>query len=263
MSQLLDISFQIKDETIKDIEAFKKNYGCQETKYKCNILNNNMKTRRRNEVLSTKRIASKYGHKEIENITMYYDGMTLEDYNKMEMLDLIHIKIFHPQNNHNQRIQKRKEKDIINEEIENNQLFKDRFDYDIDLHSLKMYCDLNEFDSEAIHNDIFPDNDSQSNIYLFFRNNNDKTKHKMDIFYLFKDDILIYCIKPFDKQANKNNLPELDFGDNIINWNIKSKYYNVKKEWMENEYDQISLDVYNSLYIKSKDIAKTNKNVSS
>eukprot|EP01083_Nonionella_stella_P284578 968835_1 len=139
MSQLMDVLFDIKNKKIKDIDAFTSNYACQATQNRCNIRNNN--TDRRRE----RTIRSRYAR--------YYKGMSLDDCNTMDMLDMIHMKVFHPQNN-DQRIEERKAKDIVDEEVESNHLFKDRLDHDIDLRPFKLFCDSNAYDSEAIYHDV-------------------------------------------------------------------------------------------------------------
>eukprot|EP01083_Nonionella_stella_P037606 102496_1 len=133
MAQLMDVLFDIKNKKIKDIEAFTSNFGCQAAQHRCNILKN-MTDRTRQRT-----IRSKYAY--YYNDIGGHNNMSLDDCNTMEMLDMIHMKVFHPQNN-DQRIEERKAKDIIDEEVESNHLFKDRLDYGIDLRPFKLFCDV-------------------------------------------------------------------------------------------------------------------------
>eukprot|EP01083_Nonionella_stella_P026421 72714_1 len=242
MAQLMDVLFDIKNKKIKDIEAFTRNFGCQSAQ-QCNILNNNTDRRRQRTI----RPKHAYYYKDIGGD----NNMSLEDCNTMEMLDVIHMKVFHPQNS-DQRIEDRKAKDILDEEVESNHLFKDRLDYDIDLRPFKLFCDVNEYDSEALYHDMFL---RQSNVYAFFKNND--TMDKLD---LLKDDVSIYVAKPLDEDAQGRRLTQLDFGHHVTDWNVTPKFYNIKQEWTENEYAPISLELCKSLYMQSQTIAKTNKN---
>eukprot|EP01084_Bolivina_argentea_P124530 220659_1 len=84
----------------------------------------------------------------------------------------------------------------------------------------------------------------------------------MDEYYILKESLYKYIIKPNDNKANNRNLIELDFGNHIIDWKIKPKFYNMKQEWLQNDFAPIESDVYDSLYYKSSILANTKKNKS-
>eukprot|EP01084_Bolivina_argentea_P132659 234112_1 len=118
--------------------------------------------------------------------------------------------------------------------------------------NLAAYFEQEEYDTEAIYDDLFPQHDEQSNIYCHIE--------KMEKYYMLKEDIYNYTINPPDETAISRNLIELDFGEHVIYWNVKPKFNSMKEEWVTNEFFPIEQNICDSLYIKAKVIANQNKN---
>eukprot|EP01084_Bolivina_argentea_P082252 148925_1 len=242
MSQLMDILFDIKNGNIKQSDVDIKRYKCS-TPSNCNILYNNMKTRQYR--LLSRALQSERQYKMQNNMTTQYC-------NKMELLDLIHIGVFHEQTTDRRMIANERF-----ETVEKHKLFQDKFDENNNLHSFQLFCEDEEYDSEGIYDDIYPDNDGQSNIYEHFKS---QLYDQMNEYYKLKQDIFTYSINPVDTSAVDRNLIELDFGDHVIDWDVVPKFHTMKQEWLQNEFFPIQQDLYDSLYYKSTIIANQQRN---
>eukprot|EP01084_Bolivina_argentea_P175560 303997_1 len=247
ISQILDVVFYMQRENIAELKKIQQHYECK-LKADCNILKNTIKTREC-ELLSR---ALKFEKYQPENRHQYLN-MTLEDYSKMELLNLLHIRLFH------KYMYRRKRAEVVAPKLQmdNGKLFKDTLNID-NLHGLQLFCESEEYDTEAIYEDLYPDNDSQSNIYDYFKH---KLKANINHYYLLKQKIIKYSINPPDTNSNDRHLVELDFGNHVIDWNVDPTFYNMKQEWLENEYFPIGQDIIDTLCIKAKILAETERNI--
>eukprot|EP01084_Bolivina_argentea_P178058 307837_1 len=239
MSKLMDTMFNLRSDqkNMKNSTKITNQHPCK-FGYNCKILLNDVKARKY-QVLSRTITSTDKSN------TKYKD----EEYSKLELLNLIHVVVFHEEESNRRRL---RDTDIL----EKTNLFQDELGCFDNLLSFKTFCKHEEYDSDAIYDDLFPDNDTQSNIYNLFNND----KYMTDMYYSIKKAMFNYTINPLDKQAVKRNLIELDFGDHVVNWNVDAKFLNMKQEWFQNEFFQVNDDLYNSLYLKSKIIADTVKN---
>eukprot|EP01084_Bolivina_argentea_P265833 450736_1 len=240
MSQLMDAMFDIKRRNIRDSEQIKA-YQCQ-LKTECKIFKNNIESHRHRSMPRVLKVTQQY---------QKFNQMTSE----MELLDLIHVRLFHP-NNRRRLVQMTDDIITPDLEFENNELFLDKINNN-NLKSFQQFCENEQFDTDAMYYDMYPDNDTQSNIYYCFKN---KLKNKINQYYALKENILTYTINPPKK--NDKDLIELDFGEHVIDWNVEPKFCNVKQEWMGNEFCSIEQYIYDSLYSKSETIAATHQNKS-
>eukprot|EP01084_Bolivina_argentea_P071065 129245_1 len=324
MSQLLDISFDIKRKNIENSDQITKDYQCK-LKYRCSILNNHITNR--NRLLS-------------QNEKRPY-SMTQQNYSKMELLDLMHIRLFHNELIRNGLIRNFRNRDdntlVFDSKFEADKLLIDQFTNANSLQCLKLFCEKEEYDSEAIYddlwsvtvddeqsnifccfvntikqqtdqyyrlkefisnytinppnelftdkldsnktlmvfslfveseeydtdaiyNDMYPDNDDQSNIYDYFKNNK---KCKMNEYGILKEDIAHHTINPFDENECRRHLAELDFGVHVSHWDVSAQFSDMKEEWLKNEYFPIQQEVIDNINTKSKIIANQRRNKSS
>eukprot|EP01084_Bolivina_argentea_P125690 222660_1 len=251
MSNLLDALLLLKDEDSKYKAKIRREYEC---KFKhCKILESVINTRAHG---LGSRISDDGKYNEL--------NLSIEELCMMELLEFIHIRLFHKQENYRERLPNRagtyesKPEDFI-KHIENktDSLFIDTIDYNLNL--LQIFCDENEYDSEAYHDDMFPDEDGQSNIYWLFKT---VITNKMNQYEGLKEKISLYSINPPDRTAIERNLIDLDFGHHVTEWNVEAKYFNMKQEWMKNEFFPINSDVCKSIEIKSAIIANQTHNKS-
>eukprot|EP01084_Bolivina_argentea_P055209 101222_1 len=256
MSRVMDVFFDLQHTNIKFLNKIKQRYQCENNE--CDILESVVKTRK--HVLR-----SRIPNKMQNNNKLLRLQLSSEEYCMMELLEFVHVRLFHKEEHYRNRLPNRagistSEFDIqIGKDNENkvNILFKDKLNHSLKL--LDLFCDQYDYDSEALYDDIFPDQDGQSNIYKFFECN---LKSKMNEYHLLKDELSRYTINPVDKQAMERNLIDLDFGQHVTDWNIQPQFAHMKDEWLENDFFQISNDIYKSLQIKSKIIAKQAHNKS-
>eukprot|EP01084_Bolivina_argentea_P300634 518449_1 len=245
----MDILFDVTHRNIKDSENIKNDYQCK-LKHDCVIMKNINETRKHHLLSRVLRPVQQY---KVQNDNKS-SNMTSKDYGKMELLDLIHVRLFHSEDNY-----RRTRVDVVAPKLklEKDNVFKDMLNNDHDLDPFQLFCDSEEYDTEAIYEDLFPDNDSQSNVYYYFKN---KLKDDLNKYDLLKQTIAKYTINPPNKQANDRHLIDLDFGDHVTDWNVQPKFHNMKQEWILNEWFPITQDMIDTLYIKSKILANTNKN---
>eukprot|EP01084_Bolivina_argentea_P236057 397031_1 len=253
MSQIMNVFFDLQQKDVTALNKIKKYYQC--TLKQCNILDSVINTRKYG---LRSRIPLKISDNHVDL------QLSLKECCIMEMLDFIHLRLFHKDSNYRKKIPNRAGLDTSALEIEHKPekdeidvLFIDTVAAQRDSKFFQLFCNENEYDSEALYDDIFPDLDAQSNIYWFFKNN---VRYKIKEYDLLKDNISKYTINPPDKQAIKRNLIDLDFGDHIIEWDVKPKFLNVKQEWTENEFFPIQKEIYESLLIKSKFVANFDRN---
>eukprot|EP01084_Bolivina_argentea_P138757 244211_1 len=254
MSQLMDNMLHLQRANVEYLAQMKKDHECKWNE--CEILESVVKTR-------TFGLRSRIQGTNVNRNSNQHFGLnlTLEEFCMMELLDFIHIRLCHKEENYRKRLPNTAGIDTIecafnNGNKENgtiNSLFMDS----VKLSTLTTFCDENHYDSEAFYDDIFSDEIEQSNLYRFFKQN---IKHKIKEFDVLKDHIYGYLINPPDKQAIDRNLIDLDFGDHVKDWNIKPKFFNMKEEWMENEFFPIEEDIYESVKYKSSIIANQNHN---
>eukprot|EP01084_Bolivina_argentea_P311345 538911_1 len=250
LSQLMDTWYDIQHGNIKDSEKLKREHQCKLEQY-CNMLN--IDTDRRNN--RSMIIATNWNRKYVANNRLNL-SLSIEDLTKTELLNTIHIKLFHQVDAGRRFSLNRRRMLISSIEIQDHHLFQDRIRCRNDLNFLYLCCKQEEYDTEAIYDDLFPHNDGQSNIYSLM-------KHDIEKYYILKQDISKYIINPLDKEAMNRNLVELDFGERVENWNVKPKFNTVKEEWLENEFFPVEQNVYESIYIKSTIIAKQKTNTAS
>eukprot|EP01084_Bolivina_argentea_P220583 373814_1 len=238
MSELMDIFLDIKNK-IKDLDA------C-EWKYDCNILHNVLDTRK-HLLLS---IALAQTQKSNIDTTVY----DIETYSKMEILNVMHVRLLHE--GQIERRRARPTNEIMHSTLLPSKPFKDKIE-DLQSGIVLKFCEKEDYDTEALYDDIFPDNDAQSNIYNLFK------KHladKIDIYILWKDSLSGHDINPPDKNISERNLGRLDFGEHVTDWKVKPKFRNMKEEWLRNEFFSIGSDIHDSMHAKSKMIAEQKKN---
>eukprot|EP01084_Bolivina_argentea_P044568 81998_1 len=187
-------------------------------------------------------------------LTSTTGALSIEERASTELLDTIHTHLYHSDMERSQRTALRQNvNDIWKEKLP---LFMNKL-IDSDLKLLYLYCMEQEYDSDAFYDDVFPDNDGQSNIYHFCR----QQLHKfINNYYTLKAYLSNHMIQPVDATIIKRNLIDLDFGDHITDWNVKPKFENVKQEWLQNNVSNIPQTVYKSIRIKCEIIANQNKN---
>eukprot|EP01084_Bolivina_argentea_P189349 325631_1 len=253
MSDLMDVMFDMKHGNVNDSYKIAESYQCK-FKTDCNIKMNILKTR--DHKLLSRALGVRKETETNGSTDHQYSHMNSEDYSKMEVLNLIHVRMFHTRDDEPIFSSR---PDIITSQIdfEKDALFKDNYT-NKHLIVFEAFCKREEYDTEAIYDDLFPDNDGQSNIYHLFKN---KEQTEMNYYYHLKEQISKYTINPPDKLAINRNLIELDFGDHIIHWDVKPKFYNMKEEWFENEFFPIQQDLYDSLHLKSEIVTNTKKKI--
>eukprot|EP01084_Bolivina_argentea_P203584 347675_1 len=141
-----------------------------------------------------------------------------EEFSMMELLDFIHIRLFHKEEQYRQILPNRAgqtETYIKQEGI----LLKD------DLKAISWFCNENEYDSEALFDDIFVGPDEQSNAYLFYQCN---LKNDMNQYHLLKHKLSKYKIEPF-----------IYLFKDEINYNFE---YDVKEDQTKKHYLLIDKD---------------------
>eukprot|EP01084_Bolivina_argentea_P311344 538909_1 len=220
MSQILDTLFDIQHEKIQDCEDVQKNYQCN-LKHDCKILLT--VTQRRNNGFSRKQY-----HTNNSNNNHGYQSLSLDEYSKMDLLNLTHVKLCHRKDIYGRLVSNRRDIMVTNveEQAQMDGVFIDKLEADESLNSLCLFCQQEEYDTEALFDDIYPDNDMQSKIYHFFKN---KLKTKMNKYYSLKENISNCSIQPIDQNAMKRNLIELDFGDHVADWNVKPQFDDMKQ----------------------------------
>eukprot|EP01084_Bolivina_argentea_P176334 305164_1 len=256
MPQLMDVLFDIKHKKIEDSDKIMKNHECK-LRHDCNIVNNVVQTREQRRDMRHQRELSRSRNR--KHSRFHSSGLLqsqFKHYSKIELLDLIHIRLFHQEQTDRRLLSDTD--DILTAQLkfETVILFKDSLN-NHKLGWVKQFCDEENYDSEAIYDDLHPDNDGQSNIYRYFKN---MLGSKPKAYYKLKKDIYKYTIYPPDNKAIERNLIELDFGEHIINWNVEAKFYNIKEEWLHNDFFPLGSDIYDSLCEKAEWIAQTKKN---
>eukprot|EP01084_Bolivina_argentea_P282858 484302_1 len=229
MSKLMDSWFDIQNGITDDSDLIMRKHQCT-LQNDCNILKNNIDTRKY-QLLSR-----------AMKTTQTYELKNDSNYNKMEILDLIHVRLFHDQQS-NRRSRRNKN---CRSDIHTKKLFMDQFE-NAELKEIRLFCEEEQYDTEAMHDDVVSDDATQSNICSLFE-------------IKVKDLALKEHIK---KYIIDMNLVDLDFGDHIIYWNVTAKFKNVKEEWFNNEFFPIRQDLYDSLLEKSQIIVDTYQNQSS
>eukprot|EP01084_Bolivina_argentea_P298572 514557_1 len=254
MSELMDTFLDLQDGNIEYKNKIKNDNQCK-FQHECKILDSVFKTR-------------KYGLRSripnpIQQKNVYFDTkLSLEECCMLDVLDFMHIRLFHKEEHYRNTLPNRagigKSFETTMDGI--NLFFKDTVDTDNNLISLALFCEQNAYDSEAIYDDIFPDQDGQSNIYWFFQHN---MKDKMKEYEFLKNKLSNYTINPPNKKTIERNLIDLDFGQHVTDWNVNikdSKFVNMKEEWMKNEFFIIDENIYQSLKIKSTTLANLDYN---
>eukprot|EP01084_Bolivina_argentea_P314827 545339_1 len=127
--ELMDMSFDVQCGNIKHSEEIKKNYECK-LKSDCNILKNNIE-RQKYVLLS----------RALNKADKYYTNLTSKDYATVELLDSIHIQLFHGKI-HYQRTNSRQLQVIQDQGVE---LFKDTLMNE----KFNLFCEAEEYDTEA------------------------------------------------------------------------------------------------------------------
>eukprot|EP01084_Bolivina_argentea_P203830 348061_1 len=255
MSEIMDTFLNLKHEGATYLTKIKQQNQCK-SQYKCRILESMVKARQ-------------YGTRsQIPHSQKHFDStLQIPVICKMELLDFVHVQLFHKEEHFRNRIPNRAGIDSFEDYDETDekytakhQLLKDVLYNNSDLASFALFCQENDYDSEAIYDDIHPYQDGQSNIYWFFKTKVIDGIHQYD---LLKDKFSKYTIRPIDEIAMTRNLIDLDFGDHITAWKVQSKFLNVKQEWTQNEFAPIDTVSYKSMYIKSEIIANQDHNKSS
>eukprot|EP01084_Bolivina_argentea_P090344 162829_1 len=249
MSQIMDVFFDLKHGNNAYLNKIKTQYECQYVD-KCKILDCVIKTREYGLRSRVPKTSDKYIN----------SNLNLKQFCMMEMLEFIHLRLFHKDANYRNRLPNRAgiTDTRSDTDSDSNLLFKDILNANSDLLSLQVFCNENQYDSDALYDDMFNDQEGQSNIYDYLAI---KDK-KINLYYSIKDKLYKYTIKPSDKEAMKRNLIELDFGDHLTEWNVDPMFLNMKQEWMKNEFYALDEDIYNSLEIKSGVITNQNRNTS-
>eukprot|EP01083_Nonionella_stella_P110942 325033_1 len=258
-SQLLDTVFDLKQETSQYAETIRKHHECKRMN-KCNILKSIIKTRsyglRSRIPYRTKR---KLGRNQ------KLDGVPLSarEFCVMELLDFVHIKLFHKEEHYRSQLPNRAGITAYEEEHaaddNDDTLFMDSLTDPY----LQVFCAENEYDSDAIHNDILvADSDGicNKNIYFVFKSN-----HGMKEYHKLKQDMAQYTVKPPDEATMNrfaSRLMNLDFGVDVTEWNVIPAFLSVKGEWLGNKYAPIGDDFYESLYEDSALRAGLHRNTS-
>eukprot|EP01084_Bolivina_argentea_P189352 325640_1 len=232
MSRVMDILFEVKCGNI-----FLKNVSSCQWNLRCNVLKRQFLRSRRNK------------------LTQVSDRLSVEQRSKIDLLDLVHAHLYHPDEHHARVPPIDSEEKGISQDTPL-QLFTDTLTQ-LNLISLIAFLNDEDFDSDALFDDMFPDNDAQSNIYNIFKISSPNT---MNTFYNFKCDLAKYDINPIDKNATNRNLIDLDFGDHVVAWRIKPNFDNVKQEWLHNEFFAETLDTYETISKKCNILSGTTKN---
>eukprot|EP01084_Bolivina_argentea_P276594 471971_1 len=258
VSRLMDTFFDLQQD-VEYLNMIRKRYRCTWDS-KCKIWQSVVNTR---QCGLRSRISNKSNSQSRSKMQL-----TLEENCMMEFLDLIHVRLLHKMEQFRQIIPNRAgiDSDIfefeaeIPSELESkieqvDTLFEDAITFNTELTSLQQYLKQNEYDSEAIFDDMFPDRDSQSNIYRFFV---DTIQDKIDQYDTLKYNISSYTPKPISKGAQ--HLIDLDFGDHVTEWQVKPQFLNIKEEWMQNQFYAIKEDMYQSITIKSTVLSESQRN---
>eukprot|EP01084_Bolivina_argentea_P115260 204988_1 len=252
MSKIMDVVIDIQSRNIKNCIQIKKQNKCS-LGNNCNIFYNIRKTRQHR--LLSRALKSEQQYEKQNN------HMKLEDFTKMELLNLAHVRLFHKQQGNERILSERRDIVASQLEFEKEILFMDKVHMKNNkLMSFRSYCLQEEYETEGIYDDMFPDNDDQSNIYQHFCNN---LPNEINEYYALKKFLFNYTINPADNTAINRNLIELDFGQDVIAWDVKPKFDNIKEEWLHNQYFPIEHDLYQSLYLKSSIISNQQKNKTS
>eukprot|EP01084_Bolivina_argentea_P157372 274258_1 len=249
MSLIMDVFFELEHGNSEYRNKIKNDYECNH--YECNILESVVETRKyglRSRIPSN----IKNTHKPFQS------QLSIEEVCIMELLEFIHIRLFHPTEHYKDRLPNKAGIHATECEIENvvedktiNILFIDELNYNSSFNLISTFCDRNEYDTEALYNDIFFESHEKSNVFQFFES-------KVNLYYLLKDQLSKYKIQPIDE----TNLIDLDFGEHITDWKVKPMFKNMKEEWLQNEFARIDQDICKSLEIKSMIIANQNYNKS-
>eukprot|EP01084_Bolivina_argentea_P221840 375636_1 len=214
---------------------------------KCNILDYDIKKRRYQSQLT--RAKSTHSN--------YFDSKWSSEENCIiELLAFIHVRLFHKPAHYRNLIPN---KAGISD---NESLFKDKIKNNPSLKLLYKYYEYNEYDSDALYDDMFPNQDAQSNQYQFFQEN-DELMHIIEEYYLLKDNLSQYTIHPRDQVVMNRNLIHLDFGQDVTDWKVnKPMFENVKQEWIGNSFCEIKEEMYSEMRNKSEIIANSKHNKS-
>eukprot|EP01084_Bolivina_argentea_P055210 101225_1 len=180
MSQIMDTVFNLKQQKTY-LDKIKQSYECKHKQ--CNILES-IVIRRKNGIQTHK-----------VNINTNSElSFNLQEVCMKELLESVHIRLFHPQEHYRNRLPNRAGTDVseLVIEIENDKqsqnavLFQDALGQNSTFEWLRLFCEMNEYDSEALYYDIFLDQDEQSNVHQHCT--------KIDHYTLLKERLSIYKI---------------------------------------------------------------------
>eukprot|EP01083_Nonionella_stella_P217394 780542_1 len=271
ISQLMDTVFDLGTQNTKHLDTIKKQYACTRRHY-CNILKSTVKTRSyglRSRIPNQPRVRGRHGFDD------HCDGvytLSTHDFCVMELLDSVHLKLFHSEEEYRQKLPNRSgtvaEQLAKSDDVDHDDKHEDKSDDALFIdclvqnQQLQMFCADNEYDSDAIYNDIVAmdaDGICYKNIYSFFK----KNAMEMKEYNILKEELSVYIIKPPDQaeqNRDKAHLLDLDFGTDVTEWNVIPRFLNSKREWLENTFAPIGKDFYESLHEQSIIIAAQDRN---
>eukprot|EP01083_Nonionella_stella_P295558 1004493_1 len=249
ISELMDTVFDLKKGDTQYVERIKQHHQCKLTN-ECNILKSIIKTRncglRSRIPYRIKRTKSKLD----DDQTIDPAVLHAREFCVMELLDFVHIKLFHKEEHYRPQLPNRTGITVYDEfeehadDDEDDVLFMDSLN---DYPYLKEFCVENEYDSEAIYNDILVtdlDGICNKNIYNLFKSN-----HGTDEYYTLKHNMARYTVNPPDEATiNRHTLMNLDFGVDVTYWDVVATFLNAKEECMGNKFAPMREDFYESLH---------------
>eukprot|EP01083_Nonionella_stella_P278412 946766_1 len=280
ISKLMDTVYDLKSEGGLHLDTIKAHYECKKGHH-CNILNSAVKTQihgLRSRIPNRRRGRDVLG----DHGNDFDQTLSTHEFCVMELLDSVHLKLFHKEDEYRSQLPNRagtvseeltKSNDCIedidhddkddsnDDDKEEHILFSDSL---IQNPYLQLFCAENEYDSEAIYNDIVAtdvDGKCYKNIYFLFKDN----QMEMKEYNILKEELSGYLINPPDqaeKNRDKGHLLDLDFGIDVTEWNVIPMFISTKQEWIGNRFAPIEMDFYESLLDQSIIIAAQHRNES-